>query len=381
MIKNTETDVRVLATDKCWIEGEAVAQLHSVAKLPNVKTAVGMPDIHVGRGIPVGFAVVTEGLIYPHLIGNDIGCGMDFYRTDLELRRVKLDKWVQKLKGLESPWNGDRTAWLEQEFAIPTEHDASLGTIGGGNHFAELQCIEETVDKVACEKLGINVRKLFLLVHSGSRGLGESIKKKFAEFKLHGLEIGSESATDYLRVHDNATRWAKANRSLIANRFLDCLRARGERLFDVDHNFIELDQTIGADSWIHRKGASPSNKGPIVIPGSRGTFSYLVQPICSDVENANSLPHGAGRKWSRSECKDRLRNRYTVESLTRTALGSRVVCDNKNLLYQEAPEAYKDIEVIIGSLLEMKLITVVAKLRPMITYKLNNDRTKNKTHR
>ena len=82
------SNVKVLATDKCWIEGEAVAQLHSVAELPNVKTAVGMPDIHVGRGIPVGFAAVTEGLIYPHLIGNDIGCGLDFYRTVLELRRV-----------------------------------------------------------------------------------------------------------------------------------------------------------------------------------------------------------------------------------------------------------------------------------------------------
>lgn len=370
MIENAKTNVSVLATDECWIEGKAVAQLHSVAKLPNVRTAVGMPDIHAGRGIPVGFAAVTEGLIYPHLIGNDIGCGMGLYRTDLELRQAKLDKWVQKLKGLESPWDGDRTAWLEKEFAIPTKQDAALGTIGGGNHFAELQCIEETLDEAASEKLGINERNLYLLVHSGSRGLGESIRKKFAGIERHGLELGSNEATDYLGVHDNATKWAKANRSLISARFLNCLSARGKRVIDVDHNSIEMDQTLGAGSWIHRKGASPSTRGPIVIPGSRGTFSYLVQPIDTEVENANSLPHGAGRKWSRSECKDRLRNRYSLESLTRTALGSRVVCDNKSLLYQEAPEAYKDIEIIIESLLEMKLVTVIAKLRPLITYKM-----------
>jgi len=364
--------VTIIASEPNWIDGKAENQLHCLAKLPRVKHAVGMPDIHAGRNIPVGFAVITEGLLYPHLIGNDIGCGMGLFHTDLTKKKIKLDAWVKKLNGLESFWEGDRTALLKKENAVPTDYESSLGTIGGGNHFAELQCIEEVVEAKVIRKLGIKEQALILLVHSGSRGLGESIKKKYAKIAFHGLEPGSDKAIRYLRDHDNAILWARANRSLIAGRFLRCLKAHGERILDVEHNSVEKYEPSSKDTWIHRKGASPANRGPVVIPGSRGSFSYLVQPLGDQETSAYSLPHGAGRKWSRSDCKDRLRDRYPVEALTRTALGSRVICDNKSLLYQEATQAYKDIDKIIDSLIEIGIIRVIAKLRPVITYKVRH---------
>ena len=374
MTQNKKTDVRIIASDEVWMDGKAVAQLHSVAKLPEVNRAVGMPDMHASRSIPVGFAIVTKGLIYPHLIGNDIGCGMGLWRTDLKARQVKLDKWERKLTGLDLPWDGNRTAFLQRESALPTPLDSSLGTIGGGNHFTELHRVEEEVDAAACEELGVHKKLLYLLVHSGSRGLGEFVQKKYRETAFHGLKSDSPEAREYLLDHRHAVAWAKANRSLISHRFLACLGTVGERIVDEEHNSVERYTSASGDSWIHRKGASPSNRGPVVIPGSRGSFSYLVQPIGAQEPSAYSLPHGAGRKWSRSDCKDRLRKRYSLESLTRTELGSRVVCDNKSLLYQEAPQAYKDIEVIINGLQKAGLIKVVAKLRPLITYKMKNDR-------
>ena len=106
-----------------------------------------------------------------------------------------------------------------------------------------------------------------------------------------------------------------------------------------------------------------------MIPGSRGTYSYLVQPTREQTENAYSLAHGAGRKWKRSEAKGNLSRRYRVEDLTKTNLGSRVICEDKNLLYEEAPQAYKNIDIVIQDMVDEGLINVIAIYRPVITYK------------
>jgi release factor H-coupled RctB family protein len=110
----------------------------------------------------------------------------------------------------------------------------------------------------------------------------------------------------------------------------------------------------------------------VVIPGSRGTLSYLVRPMMEQVGQAEagwSLAHGAGRKWKRGEVKARLKDRYRPADLGQTALGGRVICEDKELLYEEAPEAYKDIDVVVGALVEAGLCAIVATLRPLITYK------------
>jgi release factor H-coupled RctB family protein len=174
----------------------------------------------------------------------------------------------------------------------------------------------------------------------------------------------------YLARHDHAVRWAESNRRLIAHRFLTALGAEGERVLDVPHNTVTHAVIGGCGGWLHRKGAAPSDRGPIVIPGSRGALSYLVVPDGDREAHAWSLAHGAGRKWNRTDSLQRMKARYRVEALTQTDLGSRVICEDKQLLYEEAPPAYKDIDVVVKDLLDAGLLRIVATLRPVITYKV-----------
>jgi hypothetical protein len=122
---------------------------------------------------------------------------------------------------------------------------------------------------------------------------------------------------------------------------------------------------------LHRKGATPSDCGPVVIPGSRGAYSFLVVPTGPQALSAFSLAHGAGRKWSRGKALSRMRGRYRNPTpLLTTSLGSAVICEDKELLYEEAPEAYKEVTEIVQDLVDKRLVRVVAVLRPVITYKM-----------
>src|SRR5207253_5761046 len=134
-----ESNVRLFASSKSWIEGEALRQLYGTAKLDGVLQAVGFPDLHPGKGAAVGAAFVTEDVIYPYLIGGDIGCGMALFKTDLLRRDAKLDHWAKLQFSLEYPWDEFVSDFLVERDLESTEFDAALGTIGGGNHFAELQ--------------------------------------------------------------------------------------------------------------------------------------------------------------------------------------------------------------------------------------------------
>lgn len=368
--KNSEK-VRVVASKECWIEGNAVSQLRGTAELPGIDLAVGLPDLHPGKCGPVGAAFVCQGNLYPHLIGNDVGCGMGLWLSDLKARKMKLDRWEHKLQDLDQPWTGDRRNWLEQ-FELPEgKQDSGLGTIGGGNHFAELQQVEQVLNAEQFKTLGLESDRLVLLVHSGSRGLGKAILAAHLEkHGYHGLQTETEDATRYLAHHDYAVGWARASRALIAWRFLAALGSEAKAVLDLPHNFVARESLDGADRWIHRKGANPSVSGALVIPGSRGTLSYLVVPSGNQDKNARSVSHGAGRKWNRTDCRSRLRERFDEAELRRTALGGRVICEDRDLLYEEAPQAYKDVEVVVKTLSDAGLIQVVATLKPLITYKV-----------
>lgn len=362
------TDIHIIRSDESWIEGEAVRQLGITAKLPGITRAVGLPDLHPGKGIPIGAAFLSEGMIYPHLVGNDIGCGMALWDTDLPVRKFKLDRSVKKLSGFEEPWMGDSAAELTRIGLPPDLWSYALGTIGSGNHFAEFQKIESVQDPAIFDSLGMRKTHVMLLIHSGSRGLGEHIlRQHIDQFKSGGLQTDTSAFKTYIQRHDDALHWAGLNRDIIATRFMDALGLIGQKHLDITHNSVT---PYGQNQWLHRKGAAPSDKGLVVIPGSRGTLTYLVRPRPENADMAlRSLAHGAGRKWKRSDAKARLSRRYSVSDLTRTPLGGRVICEDKALIYEEAPEAYKTIETVITDLTEAKLIDVVATLRPLITYK------------
>jgi len=371
----TETQVRLFASAQSWIEGEAVRQLYATAKLDGVRFVVGFPDLNPGKATPVGVAFVTEGVIYPHLIGGDIGCGMALFKTDLVRRDVKLDRWAKLQFNLEHPWDQFVSDFLAEHELESTVFDSALGTIGGGNHFAELQTVDKVVDADEFKKLDLGKQQLVVIVHSGSRGLGESILRAHVDQHLgEGVEADSFAAEEYIRGHDFAVCWAKGNRELIAHRFTAPLGAEAECLWDGCHNSITRRESDGEIVWVHRKAAVVANSDFVVIPGSRGSLSYLVKPIGDGESHAWSLAHGAGRKWARSEARLRMRERFSASELAQTGIGGRVICEERDLLYEEAPAAYKNIEAVIQDLVDAGLVSVIATFRPLLTYKTRKQR-------
>ncbi|MFP1845603.1 RNA ligase RtcB family protein [Lonsdalea quercina] len=356
--------VNVIASQNTWIDDTAIQQLTATAGLPDMARVSGMPDLHPGRGYPIGAAFFSLRRFYPALVGNDIGCGMALWRTGLQAGKVSLDKLEKRLGNIDGP--------LDDVPDVPDDllpHRFSLGTIGGGNHFAELQQVDQVYQPSLFDELMPEARRLLLLVHSGSRGLGQAILERHLRKHGHqGVFEGTSEADDYWRQHQQALRFAALNRQCIARRMLQRWHAEGEALLDVTHNLVTPTIIDGESGWLHRKGATPSDAGPVVIPGSRGDYSYLVQPK-PDAASLFSLAHGAGRKWMRAECKARLEQRYSVQDLARTALGGRVICQDKQLMFQEAPQAYKSIDTVIASLEGAGLITPIARLKPLLTYK------------
>lgn len=368
-IRNLSAGVSLIASDSTWIEDKAIQQLQTTAQLPGMRRVVGMPDLHPGRGYPVGAAFFSSETLYPALVGNDIGCGMTLWQTDIPSARLNLDKLEKKIGNIDTALDEQWQEELAQLALAATGHEHSLGTIGGGNHFAELQQIDEVHDSDAMETLGLDRRSLLMLVHSGSRGLGEAILRRHVDQHGHaGIAVDSPAGVDYLQRHDEALRFAEANRRLIAERILVNLRAKGRSALDINHNLVSPGSVDGEAGWIHRKGATPSDQGVVVIPGSRGDYSYLVQPIPL-ASSLYSLAHGAGRKWIRGDCKGRLAARFSFDQLKRTSLGSRVICEDRALMYEEAPEAYKAIDSVVGSLCDAGLLHIIARLKPVLTYK------------
>ena len=367
--------IQIIADSNTWIEGNAVAQLETTARLPHMLRVAGMPDLHAGRGYPVGAAFFSDHHFYPALIGNDIGCGMAFWQTDLRAAKLKPAKLAKQLGNIDTPLAKDEQVDLLGDAVDMRQFSDGLavGTIGGGNHFAELQTVD-TVYRADLLPPDFDENHLQLLVHSGSRGLGQQIlQRHIAAFGHQGLAEEGEAAAAYLAEHQAALEFASLNRRLIAARMLDRWRAEGTCLLDVHHNFLEQTEIDGITGWLHRKGATPTDKGLVMIPGSRGDYSYLVQPAEDCQISLNTLAHGAGRKWQRGECKGRLSHKYTADSLRQTEFGSVVVCQDKTLIFEEAPQAYKSIDSVITAMKNAGLIELVARFKPVLTYKTSGE--------
>ena len=374
--RHGEAQVRVFTGERVWLEDAALEQLRITARLAHIRVAVGLPDLHPGRGYPVGAAFFSLGHFYPALVGGDIGCGMALWRTGLRAHVASASKLEKQLGNLDGPLP-DR--WMDEALAqldgIAIDHlpatramlAQSLGTIGGGNHFAELQVVDEVY---VPDDARIDKKRVHLLVHSGSRGLGGAILRRHVEQHGHaGLAAGSDAARGYLAEHDAALAYAHLNRHWIAQRMLQAMRAEAEMLLDVSHNHVLPAEHDGERGFLHRKGATPSDQGLVMIPGSRGDFSYLVEPVADRHEALDSLAHGAGRKWARTDCMGRLAHKYKSDELRKTRFGSTVICNDKELLYEEAPQAYKDVDSVVAVLVDAGLVRLVARLRPLLTYK------------
>lgn len=419
-------DVRVVAED-IFIDRNAVAQLEACARLPGVLDAVGLPDLHPGGKFPVGCSFVSEGYLHPPLIGGDIGCGMSWYRVNMRASIMDdatgMKRVAESLRGLEGEWAGtDERGWWLGDATAGEEWDRSVGTIGSGNHFAEVQVVEEAEGNG--EYGGMKEGDVVLLVHSGSRGFGQDVLAKFwtgdDSISLHESD---PRAQEYLRLHDKACAWARRSRELIALRFLQCLegdvwaipgapsqerilqtqKSLAERnILDIHHNNVTV--TLWPPSpteepqrnvYIHRKGAAPATLSTpfLPLPGSRGTPTLILLPLFQPstghgAKNALSLAHGAGRAMSRGKARTGIAGKYggDVKVLTEmkpmnkkrggkggVAVGGYVVCDNQELVWEEAVEAYKDVEVVGKDLEKCGVARVVGRCVPRVTYKVRNE--------
>ncbi|RDB21133.1 tRNA-splicing ligase RtcB [Hypsizygus marmoreus] len=380
-------EVRTIG-EKSFIDHNAVNQLRLVGVLEGVHVAVGMPDLHPGSRFPIGCAIAAEG-IYPALIGSDVGCGIALYRLSSSPRSVSNpSKLASLLRGLDEPWSGDVPAWLRKYGIERSSHfDAnSLGTVGAGNHFAEICSVEKIADATVAESLRITEDCLYLIVHTGSRGLGASILSAQTTTESNPyIPPTSPELQEYLVEHDYAVRWAVANRDLVAHRIRQCIYWPSdtrkpmsswsddlEKIVEVTHNSVTRHAlNVNGETrelWVHRKGAAPADKGVVPCPGSRGDFSWLLQPTGDGQINLQSLAHGAGRRHGRNALH--AGTKIAKSSLTTTTLGSEVVCTDTDLLIEERPEAYKDIGGVVGDMEDQGLCKGVVVLRPVVTYKI-----------
>jgi RNA-splicing ligase RtcB len=380
---------------------------------------------------------------------------MAWYKTTLSRSQVEGDKGkkvAEKLRGLEGAWRTQayREAWLlddeERSFSAGEKWDSALGTIGAGNHFAEIQVVEES-SLVKIDN-GLRQDDVVLLVHSGSRGYGGSVLKKYTTETRTSFEEGSLDAIEYIKEHDKACQWAKANRDMIALRFLACLEPGNEswnvgcsnaddfgddgtkmiglakaalqkrKVVDIWHNNVERvawppsapsrthkDATSSSTMaeatekptvsehvapqehvYIHRKGAAPAYNSDtqlplslLPLPGSRGTPTLILQPTFSastswGLKNALSLAHGAGRAMSRTKALSTLAQKYkgqnVLEPRSTDPEGTWVICDEKDLVFEEAPDAYKDVEAVGQDLVDAGAANVVGWCRARISYKV-----------
>ncbi|MBS0240885.1 MAG: RtcB family protein, partial [Proteobacteria bacterium] len=298
-------------------------------------------------------------------------CGMGLFQLDVEARKLRPDRLAERLHELDQPDTGAAEAVVE--VGLPaTLFDVSLGSIGGGNHFCEVQAIEEIVAPDVAARHGLVREPAFVLVHSGSRGLGHAILERTLALGSEPLCPDSEDGRNYLAEHDHAVGWARLNRARIAARAAAAARADCRLVADLPHNMLELVQTPeGAPKALHRKGAAAADRGLVPIPGSRGTLSYLVEPLIGAPASAlASIAHGAGRKYDRASMHGRVRTRKSdLAELERNPFGGVVVCEDRDLLVEEAPAAYKNIERVIADLVDFGLVRVVATFKPLVTFK------------
>lgn len=337
-------------TDAAWIDGRATAQLASTASLPGMIAVAGYPDLHPGRSGPVGAAFLADRL-FPSLLGNDIGCGMTLFTLDLAPRKLSLDKAARRLRALEGPWDD-----------APEARGYGFGTIGGGNHFCEVQAVEALTDEAAA--MGLAKDRLCLLVHSGSRGLGESAYRR-TEGQL-SFAPDSMAGRAYLADHDRAVEWAAANRLAIATRAARALNADLQIVADAPHNLV----VSSGGAWLHRKGAAVATDAAVPLAGSRDSFSYLLLPTGAPETPFASLSHGAGRKHDRASMHGRIRKtQSSLQAQIRTALGGMVLCEDPDLLIEEAGAAYKSAAGVLADLETLGLARAMATLRPLLTYK------------
>lgn len=380
------------------LEDEARQQLINIARLPFIHRWVAvMPDVHLGKGATVGSVVPTVGAIVPAAVGVDIGCGMIAARTTLtasdlpdQLAGIRSaieravphgrtvgarDKgaWATPPQAALDGWSG-----LHEDFAHIVEKHPKLGrtnnlnhlgTLGTGNHFVEV-CLDEE-------------QRVWFMLHSGSRGVGNAIGTHFIELAkqdmrrwminlpdqdLAYLPEGSDHFADYVFAVDWAQRFAHTNRAIMMRNVVDAVRKVIHRPFDAQaeavnchHNYVSREHHFGKDVLVTRKGAVSARRGELgIIPGSMGAKSFIVRGL-GNADSFHSCSHGAGRVMSRTAA----RKQITLEE--HRAATAHVECRKDADVIDESPAAYKSIDAVMAA--QQDLVEIVHTLGQVVCVK------------
>lgn len=384
---------------KSWCENPeqgAIDQMLNLAKLPFLAGPIAvMPDTHQGYGMPIGGVLATKGVVIPNAVGVDIGCGMCAVKTSLraieietlkkimgEIRKqIPVGKNHHQKKQDEKfmPLPSDDELIINHNLIVPQQFEKALtqiGTLGGGNHFIEIQ--KGSDDYV------------WIMIHSGSRNFGKQIADHYNRlaqelnakwhtsvdkiWELAFLPLDSEEGQAYLREMNYAVEFALANRKLMMDRimqiFRDCLGMKEpydpmfEPMINIAHNYATMEHHNGQDVLIHRKGATLASEKTIgIIPGSQGTASYIVKGK-GNPESYNSCSHGAGRRMGRKQAVRELD--FEAEKKRMDDQGILHAIRGKDDL-EEAAGAYKDIDVVMTE--QKDLVDLLVELKPLAVIK------------
>jgi len=384
---------------KAWTDGVAFDsnardQVKNMASLPFIHRHVAiMPDVHWGMGATIGSVIPTKSAIVPAAVGVDIGCGMVAARTSLtasdlpeslkDIRdNIERDVPVGKYSHREISRHADMSIMdgldgiLESFPKLSRKGNRSLGkkaalqcgTLGGGNHFIEI-CLD-TEDRV------------WVMLHSGSRGVGNVIGRYFIEvakedMRVHHINLkdrnlaylseGTQHFDDYVHAVSWAQNYARANRDTMMKLVLNVLRRHlgkfgiKEQAINCHHNYVQRENHFGENVWVTRKGAVSAREGELgIIPGSMGARSFIVRGK-GNAESFHSCSHGAGRVMSRGKAK----NAITVDQHKEATKG--VECRKDKGVLDESPAAYKDIDAVMAA--QEDLVEVVHTLKQILCVK------------
>lgn len=379
---------------KSWCnepEEEALVQARNLAALPFIFRQVClMPDTHCGYGMPIGGVIATKNVVIPNAVGVDIGCGMCAVKTDFDSSLITTELLKQIFGGSKEYKGGIRSAipvgfshrakdeeWSGFDSApdikvIQDEINSAkkqLGTLGGGNHFIELQRGSDGY--------------LWFMIHSGSRNFGYKIAKHYnklaqslctkwysnippikGEDGLAFLPLDTKEGQEYLTAMNFSLDFAYENRKRMIRDIQYCiydiLNCGFDKEINIHHNYARLEHHFGNNVVVHRKGATSAKAGEVgIIPGSQGTKSYIVIGRGNE-ESFMSCSHGAGRKMSRKKARETLSVEDEVKHME--SKGILHAMRHKNQL-DEAPSAYKDISIVMDE--QKDLVDVVVELEPI----------------
>lgn len=385
---------------KIWtndIDDSALTQAKNLASLPFIASngVALMPDVHAGIGSTVGSVIATSKAVIPAAVGVDIGCGMNAVRlslkaSDLPDSLAAVRSRIEEHIPLGAGGSHKMQAMLDANNAVvrgllfgrpivdvltrvtphfDTKATQQLGSLGSGNHFIEV-CIDESED-------------IWIMLHSGSRGIGNMIGRHFIELAKRDMERyyinlpdkdlaylpeGSEHYDDYLNAVDWAQDYALENRKMMMRMVIAAMRHTIDKPFTLTseavnchHNYIARENHFGENLWITRKGAIRAREGDLgIIPGSMGQRSYIV---CGKghAESYCSCSHGAGRRMSRTEA----RRKFTTDDLAAQTRG--VECRKDAAVLDEIPESYKDIDEVMAN--QSDLVEIVHTLKQVLCVK------------